>query len=197
MNAYSPSNSARDCPATTDPAVFAASSNLPPTPNEQLCSCMVANLTCKAKSSVNTDDFGDLFSTACAKGNCDGIDKNGTTGKYGAYSMCNSAEQLSFAFNAYYLETGSSSQSCDFNGNAQKQSATISDQCSNLLNQAGPAGTGVVTSAPTGTGAGGAAASSSSGVAALVTVPDFDFGLLKMGTCVTVAVMAGAGMILL
>ena len=159
---------------------------------------MVANLTCKAKSSVSNDDFADLFRTACGKGNCDGINKNGTTGKYGAYSMCATSDQLSFAFNAYYQQLSGDSNSCNFNGNAQKQTASVSSQCKALLSEAGPAGTGVVTSAPSGTGAaGGAATSSSSGVAALVTVPEFDFGLLKLGTYVTAAVMAGAGMILL
>ena len=199
MGSYSPSNSPQACPPTTNTTFWAASSNLPPTPNEQVCGCMAKNLTCTAKSSVSTDDFEDLFNAACKGVDCDGINANGTTGQYGAYSMCSAADKLAFAFNAYVQKNGlgPNNQNCDFSGNAQKQSATVSDQCSALLSQAGSAGTGVVTSMPSGTNAIGGAASSSTGAAALITIPDFDFGLLKMGTYVTVAVMAGAGMILL
>ena len=198
MGSYAPTNTAaRDCPAeATGSTGWAASSNLPPSPNAQLCSCMVANLTCVAKAGVDEDKFADLFDAACTKNvGCDGISKNGTTGEYGAYSMCSSAEQLSWAFNNYFQATNQQSTSCDFNGNAQKQSAGAPAQCSNLLSEAGPAGTGVVTSVPTSTG--GLSSSSSSGVAGALTIPAFDFKLLTLGAYVAVAFATGMGMILL
>ena len=194
---YKPTNTkARDCPAEAT-GKWTASSSLPPTPNQQLCGCMVSNLTCVAKGGIDEHDFADLFDAACTKSvDCNGIAKNGTTGKYGAYSMCSAAEQLSWAFNNYYFATGQASTSCDFDGHGEKQSPSSPSQCGSLLGEAGAAGTGVVTSVPSGTGTvnGG---SSSSGVAGAVTVPALDFGLVKLGMYVGVAVLTGAGMILL
>ena len=198
---YAPTNTAaRTCP-TEASGVWAASSSLPPTPNQQLCGCMVANLTCVAKGGIAQTDFQDLFDAACTGTvACDGIAKNGTTGKYGAYSMCAAAEQLSWAFNNYFVATGQAGTSCDFDGHGQRQTASQPSQCGALLGQAGAAGTGVVTSVPTGTGTvsgGGSGGSSSSGVAGAITIPAFDFGLVKLGMYVGVAVMTGMGMILL
>ena len=168
---------------------------------------MVQNLTCVAKAGLTDDAITTLFAVACAPVNgvsqCGGISANGTTGVYGAYGMCNATDQLSWAFNAYYMEqlsaNSANTDACDFGGNATTQTATLSNTCATLVNQAGPAGTGTVTSAPTGTGdvgSGGGAASTTSGIAGAVTVPSFDFGLLKLGTYVAVAMLAGAGIVL-
>lgn len=216
INSYTVTNTvARDCP-TEAPAIGAAATSaweasptLPPTPNEQLCGCMVNNLTCVAKPGLTSDVVTSLFGIVCTPVNgatvCGGIEANGTTGVYGAYSMCNSTDQLSWAFNAYYVQQVSSNSAntnpCDFAGNATTQTPTLPNVCATLVNQAGPAGTGKVTSAPSGTaaiggGSGGGAASTTSGVAGMVTVPSFDFGLLKLGSYVTIAALAGAGIIL-
>ena len=213
---YNPTNTvARDCPATG--TSWSAATPLPPTPNEQLCSCMVQNLTCVAKSSVSTDAVPALFAAACDPKNgvdiCDGITHNGTTGSYGAYSGCNATDQLSWAFNAYYQEQLSSNSAntdaCDFGGNATTRSPSApSGVCSALVNQAGGvAGTGTVTSQPSGTGAAGgsgsgsgsgsASASSSKGAAGMVIVPSLQFGMFSWAIYVTSAALIGAGMILL
>ena len=209
MASYTPSNTvARDCPATG--TSWEAATPLPPTPNEQLCSCMVASLSCVAKSSVNNTAIPKLFSAACDPKNgqniCSGIANNGTTGSFGAYSGCNATDQLSWAFNAYFQEQKSSNSAntdaCDFGGAATTKSATApTGQCSALINQAGgAAGTGTVTSQPSGTGAvtGSASSSSTSKAAAnSVNVPSFNFGLLSLGAYMSAAALAGAGMILL
>ena len=210
---YTPTNTAaRSCP-TTD-ASWSAATALPPTPNQQLCSCMVANLTCIPKTSVDPKNYQSLFDTACglSKDLCNGITANGTTGTYGAYSVCNATERLAWALDAYYqqqkMSNSANTNACDFNAQATTQTPTApSGDCAALVSQAGSAGTGSVTSKPTGTSAvgggsgsgsgSGAAASSSSGVAGAVTVPKFDFGLLTMGVYVSVAAMVGAGMVLL
>ena len=72
------------CPTNTNN--WEASTNLPPTPDKEVCECMSASLKCVVDDKVDSDDYSDLFSYICAKIDCDGINANGTTGEYGAYS---------------------------------------------------------------------------------------------------------------
>ncbi|KAF2096327.1 beta-1,3-glucanosyltransferase [Rhizodiscina lignyota] len=197
-NSYNPTVTApQSCPEV-GATWLAEATPLPPSPNEQLCQCMVKALSCVVSDSTSSDDYSDLFGTVCGLGadNCAGIQANATTGKYGAYSMCNPKEQLSFAFNQYYQSQDQANTACDFDGKASTQdSQTASGGCQSLINQAGSGGTGTVTSAPT--GAGGSAAASSSGAAGVTTVPDFRWGAVQIGAYLMVAGVAGAAMILL
>lgn len=165
---------------------------------------MVASLSCVANPGLTGNQTADLFDTVCGLDSkaCAGIAANGTTGVYGAYSVCSPSQQLSFAFNQYYISQRSASTACSFGGNAKVQSGSTSSSCSGLVSAAGAAGTGVVTSAPTaavgsGTGSNGAAASTSKAAAGMITVPAMNMGLLSLGVYVMVAGMAGMGMILL
>ena len=200
MDSYEPTNTAlRACPTDEN---WQASSTLPPTPNQELCSCMTKTLTCVVSDDVKDDDMEDLFDTVCGyKGVCDSITPDAVKGVYGAYSMCNVKEKLSFAFDTYFqqqLAKGNGDTACDFKGSATKQSATEAEgQCSDLMNQAGEDGTGVVTSVPSGTGGSGDSATSTGAAANGMTAPGFDFGMLKLGAYLASAVMAGAGLILL
>jgi len=100
-SAYTPTNSARACPATG--ADWSASTTLPPTPDNDLCNCMVSSLSCVVADSVTDDAYGALFGTACGglgTNGCNGINGNGTTGSYGAYSNCEAKQKLSWALNA-------------------------------------------------------------------------------------------------
>lgn len=100
-NSYTPTNTAaRSCP--TADSNWSASTVLPPTPNRGLCSCMVSALSCVAATKVQEKDTGDLFNYICgeSKTDCSGITANGTTGEYGAYSMCSPLERVSWAMNA-------------------------------------------------------------------------------------------------
>ena len=201
---YSPSNSPKACPTDSANGVWQANSTLPPSPNEQLCNCMVQNLTCIAESDVDDDAIEENFDYLCDPNTgdyCGGISANGTTGVYGAYSMCSAVQRLSWSFNAFYLDQTANNPEnnspCDFKGAAKKQTPKLPDSCKSLASQAGGlAGTGTVTSRPTGTGSGGGSASSS-GAAGSVTVPKFDFGLLNLAIYLTVAGLVGGGMILL
>jgi 1,3-beta-glucanosyltransferase GAS1 len=211
MNAYKPTNTAaRACPV--EDASWGAASNLPPTPNEELCGCMVKALSCVASPNVQETEYNDLFGTVCGlvDGVCGGIAANATTGTYGAYGMCNAKEQLDYAFNAYYqnqVAAGNGASACDFKGAATTQSATApTGNCKALISQAGSGGTGTVTSAPTGTGgsssggsssSGSGSSSSKSGTAGIMTTPSLDLGMLHMGAYVFCAMLAGMGMILL
>ncbi|KAK5126316.1 hypothetical protein LTR85_010552 [Meristemomyces frigidus] len=206
MSAYTPTNSAASCP--TEGSSWAAKATpLPPTPNEQLCTCMMESLGCTVSSSADTDNYGTLFGEVCGYGDaCDGIAANGTTGDYGAYGMCNSTQQLAYAFNAYYAAQSSVASACDFNGAAATKAATSGGStCSSLMAEAGTAGTGTVTSQPTGTGSGSSSgssgsassAASSSAGATMNTVLGVESGVLPMVFIVTMAAVSGMGMILL
>lgn len=192
---------AQACPATG--ADWAASDNLPPIANADLCSCMVSSLTCVPNTGLSGNKTAELFSTVCGldKNACNGINGNATTGSYGSYSMCDPYSKLAFAFDQYYQSQSKASTACDFGGNAKTQSGSVSSSCKAALNQAGTAGTGTVTNVPTGTGSSSSASVSSSSTkksaAGAVIVPRLDMGLLQLGAYLLVAGMAGAGMVLL
>jgi hypothetical protein len=165
---------------------------------------MVNSLSCVAKTGISGAAIADLFNYICGNDNnaCIGINSNATTGTYGAYSMCDAYQQLSFAMNSYYNDNKKAATACDFNGNATTQAASTASSCSSVLSAAGSAGTGSVTAVPTGAGSGsstgsGSSQSSSKSAAGGMTIPQFDIGLLHLGVYVVAAMMTGAGMVLL
>ncbi|CAL9729495.1 1,3-beta-glucanosyltransferase Gas1p [Monosporozyma unispora] len=137
---YTPSATSLACPATG--AYWKATTNLPPSPNEDLCSCMDASVACHISDDVDSDDYQDLFDYVCGEVDCSGITANSTTGHYGAYSFCSSKEQLDFVLNLYYEKSGSAKSDCDFSGSATLKKATTQDSCKTALQQIGSLGTG-------------------------------------------------------
>ncbi|KAI9707244.1 MAG: 1,3-beta-glucanosyltransferase gas1 [Candelina mexicana] len=203
---YNPTNTkARACP--TSGSSWRVASALPPSPNGDLCNCMQQTLTCVAKPGLDTNSVQKAFDSVCGYSNglyCAGVQPFPDNGTYGAYSMCNSTEQLSFAFDQYYKAQNKQNQAsaCDFGGAAQtRAAASASGNCQNLISQAGTAGAGTVTSVPTGmpgsSSKGSPSSSSTKASASMVHVPSFDFGLLKLGAYVVGAALTGVGMILL
>lgn len=197
-SAYTTSNTAPACPGTSS-SWQAKASPLPPSPNSQLCSCMVANLQCNIKSTDETK-YGDVFDYICGQNGgkyCVGIDSNATTGTYGGVSGCDPKDKLAWVANAYYVGNGKSSSACDFSGMATTQSASTSSGCSSLLVALGSAGTGTVAS-PTGKATTSGSGSKSKGAAAGITPPGFVAygGLLATGY-VLLAAVSMAGMIVL
>lgn len=204
-SAYKVVNTAAQACPTVD-ANWEASSNLPPIANADTCTCMVNSLSCVAKTGISGAAIADLFNYICGNDNnaCIGINSNATTGTYGAYSMCDAYQQLSFAMNSYYNDNKKAATACDFNGNATTQAASTASSCSSVLSAAGSAGTGSVTAVPTGAGSvsgsstgSGSSQSSSKSAAGGMTIPQVDIGLLHLGVYVVAAMMTGAGMVLL
>jgi hypothetical protein len=203
-SAYTVTNTvAQACPATG--TAWAAASALPPIANTDLCSCMMSSLSCQANTGLSGNETATLFSTVCGLDSsaCAGITANGTSGVYGAYSMCTSYQQLSFAMNQYYLNQNKASTACSFDGNAKTKTGSTSSSCSSLLSEAGTKGTGTVTDAASATGTGsssgstGSSASTSKSASGAVIIPRFDIGLLQLGAYILAAGMAGVGMIVL
>lgn len=192
---YSPTNTlGQSCP-TVNADWEAAASPLPPTPNQAVCSCMMSTLSCIAKTSDNGTEIGVLFGEVCGyPGNpCAGVARNTTTGVYGAYSMCNATEQLSYAFNAYYKGQKSASTACDFGGNALVvKPVGAASTCSSIINQA-------TASNPASPGSTGAASSTSkkSDASGMTVGASLWAGKVFAVGFTLVAVLSGAGMILL
>jgi hypothetical protein len=200
---YKPTNSAlASCPKVNN-NWMATSSPLPPSPNQDLCTCMEKSLSCKLKGNVSGKKLDELFGTVCGYDVCDGISANATSGEYGAYSVCSPEQKLSFAMDLYYQQQskkGNAQDACDFDGAASKQSSSDSEgQCSSLLKQAGASGTGTVQASPTAAdgSVASASASGSEGAAPMVAPGSVNVGYVQLGAYVVTAVAAGASMILL
>lgn len=195
---YSPTNTARACPNAD--SNWDVSETLPPSPNNGICSCMVQNLTCIATPGLSDETIRTQFDFVCDPNNgdsCIGISTNANTGVYGAYSMCNAEQKLSWAFNVYYrnqtANNPANTSPCDFDGAGRIQRPNAPSSCRAAASQAGAAGNGVVTSLPSGTGSGSSA--SSEGAAGAVSIPNFDFGMVQLAVYVLVATLTGAGMV--
>jgi 1,3-beta-glucanosyltransferase GAS1 len=165
---------------------------------------MVASLTCVVDSSVDSDGIADMFDYIYGLADSSytsGIATNATSGEYGAYSMCDSSDQLSWALNAYYkvqVAAGNGDSACDFSGSATTQSATTSSgSCSTKLAAIGTAGTGSVSgSAATATGT--AKSTSTSGSGAYSNAPTAVFvGSWQLGAYIVAALVSGGAMLVL
>jgi 1,3-beta-glucanosyltransferase GAS1 len=196
MNDFQPTNTAAAACPSIGKDWEADGKTLPPVANADLCTCMMDTLSCKVKDTVKEEDYGDIFGFICGLKSgayCAGIEKNATTGSYGAYGMCKPSEQLGFVLDQYSRNvTGG----CDFKGQAEVASSkTAGGSCGTLLAQAGPQGQGTVTAAATG----GAAQTGkgSPGAGAAVTVPSFNVGLFSLGLYILGAAASGMAMILL
>ena len=197
MGQYTPSNTVPSaCP--TVGSVWQAASALPPTPNEELCGCMVEAVSCTISDSVDDDEIEQFFGLVCGlPGNpCAGIDLSPANGTYGAYSMCQPREQLAFALDTYYRqqERAGNADSCNFSGSASLQSAVSpTGACASQIEEIGDG-----TSPTAGGGSSGGSSSSSQGVAAGgMTQASLNIGSLQVGIYLLCAILSGAGMILL
>lgn len=167
---YTPTNTAAQSCPTVDSSWQVAATGLPPTPDAAVCNCMVSTLTCTVSDSVSSSDYDTLFSEVCGYNDgaaCVEITANTTAGTFGAYSMCNATQQLSYAFNAYYVKEGTS-DACDFDGSAQiVKAAGAASSCSSII---AAATSNAATANESGGSSSGAAASSSKSKGAAASV---------------------------
>jgi hypothetical protein len=89
-----------------------------------------------------------LIQTICKQNEtwCLGSTGDTTVGRYGAFNACNSTERVSWMLNQFY-NTYNDTEACGrMGGMLNKPEKSQSKQCRFLLRQAGPVGTGAVTS---------------------------------------------------
>ncbi|KAM5532182.1 hypothetical protein V8D89_014138 [Ganoderma adspersum] len=111
------------CPPNN--STWLASTSLPPTPNDDACTCLDGILSClfTPKTSNTTAIVGSLLDFGCSSlggvgGSCADISANGSTGTYGRVAFCDPSTKLSFVMSEYFEATGRKATSCDFSGNA-------------------------------------------------------------------------------
>jgi len=157
-------------PCPTANATWDVSTNLPPTPNDEVCSCMVASASCVPSSDLSADDTSSLLGIVCGQHGtnaCDGINYNGSTGVYGVYSPCDTSDKLVYALNAYYKEQsskGNAASACAFGGSATLRSPSATGSCSSVLSSASAQATNTASSSPGGTAASSTSKAAGSGV---------------------------------
>jgi 1,3-beta-glucanosyltransferase GAS1 len=200
---YNPSNTQAACPPVG--TNWNAATPLPPTPNTDVCSCMVSSLKCAAKPGVSSDIVGLLFNDVIYSKNSgftnnSGIVVNTTSGTYGPYSGCNATEKLAWAMNAYYLAQNSVATACDFGGNATIVSnPSAASTCSSVIAAATSANSGTSPGTGSGSGSGSGAASSTSkkSEGGMTVGASLGISTTFMVGFTMLAAFSGAGMILL
>ncbi len=138
-------------PSCPTGASFSASPTLPPVVNQNVCACMMETLSCIATPELDSATALIAYQDICGLSaeSCPGVSGNGATGTYGAFSMCNINERLSWALNMMYF---SDSSQCENDTHALVQEPQINSttECSVVMAEAGNDGTGTVTIFPTG-----------------------------------------------
>ncbi|EIM84229.1 uncharacterized protein STEHIDRAFT_82112, partial [Stereum hirsutum FP-91666 SS1] len=126
LASYTPTVTApTSCPTTND--TWTASNTLPPTPNGDLCDCVVSQLSCVYNPSVisSVAEVGTAIGVVCGiSSNCTSVSGNGTTGVYGDFSMCDPTQVLDIALDAYYESQSRSADACDFSSSASLKTAS-------------------------------------------------------------------------
>ncbi|RUS33693.1 Glucanosyltransferase-domain-containing protein [Jimgerdemannia flammicorona] len=118
MDQFSSSRQGQPCPPAS--SSWRASTKLPPTPSEAVCTCMVSSLSCVSNGQVTMNDsVGKQLGIVCGMTSCADITVDGTQGLYGKYSFCAPIDKLSYVYNAYYVAQKKVPQACQFSGYAQ------------------------------------------------------------------------------
>ncbi|KAF7546255.1 hypothetical protein G7Z17_g8565 [Cylindrodendrum hubeiense] len=185
-SAYTSSKTAASCPTVN--STWAASSNLPPTPNQSACSCITNSSSCVPADGLSSTKYSAIFDYICGENStlCDPINGNATTGIYGTFSMCSDVDKLAYVLNAYYKSQDSASTACDFDGKAQTQTASTSaGNCTEL------AASGNTTSSSNSSSSSDSFAVTGAPMTRIFTIGGIDVSLYS------IAVLVGVGMLAL
>lgn len=134
MDAYNEQRSASSCPAIS--ANWKAASELPPTPSDGACECMVQNMNCIASDKVSNvpgqtgnNTLGSQLDAMCGMVSCAEIGGDAEKGVYGAFSFCSPRDKLSWLYNlkAKELMKVSPTNFCNYNGLGQETSPKRND----------------------------------------------------------------------
>ncbi|KAF5497619.1 1,3-beta-glucanosyltransferase [Colletotrichum siamense] len=200
MDSYSPTNEPAECPPVSSTWEVNGKA-LPPTPNKDLCSCMVSSLSCTPKSGLKASAIGEMFGFICGAdaSACSGISANTSTGVYGAYSMCNAEQKLAFVLDTYYKNQKKASTACDFDGQAQVITpSSTNDTCKTALASAEAQNSAAATAtSPVDSTANPSSSASGNAAPGNVYQPLFTFGSVAVGTYLVAAVGVGAAMVAL
>ncbi|KAJ1917692.1 40S ribosomal protein S27 [Mycoemilia scoparia] len=121
MKSYNQKNDPAKCPDVSENWQV-SSKGLPPTPNEDVCSCMANSLKCSLSSSSSTSGdskaLGDVLGNICGQSpkSCIPVSGNTTTATYGEYSACSSQQRSSFILNANFLNQKGKDGACKIDG---------------------------------------------------------------------------------
>lgn len=137
MDDYTPSNKPQTCPPVSD-VWDVSGASLPPVPDEKVCECMYAKLSCVPKSNLDPEEYGAIFGFICGLEDgkyCKDITGNTSTGKYGAFGMCHDEQKLGYVMDQYSQAIGEGA--CDFEGQAtQVEPEAENDECESKLTEA-------------------------------------------------------------
>jgi hypothetical protein len=143
--------------------------NLPPTPDQRMCKCMMDSLDCVANHTYKPptesvspqiflptilfEDEKFLNGSICSKNDssCLGSKKDTITGSFGAFSACNATERGSWILNRVYKSNNNDAAICSSVGGILREKGSaraLSRTCRNVVEQAGPLGTGLISPIP-------------------------------------------------
>jgi len=105
-----------NCPPTDPDNFLASSAALPPSPNENSCSCMYNSLQCVIDISSSTPaSIAAAADFACSHGAaCDDVNTNSASGVYGTWSACDDIQRASYILNSYYQNNRRQVSACNF-----------------------------------------------------------------------------------
>ncbi|KAI9473554.1 MAG: Glucanosyltransferase-domain-containing protein [Benjaminiella poitrasii] len=123
-----------NCPLISEN--WKASAELPPTPSEGACQCMIENLNCVASDRLSSvpgvtgnNTMGKQLDTMCGVVSCSEISGDAEKGIYGAFSFCSPRDKLSWLYNLKGIEVKKVSPVgfCDYDGFGQLKTPKRSD----------------------------------------------------------------------
>ncbi|KAL3231120.1 Uncharacterized protein RNJ44_00759 [Nakaseomyces bracarensis] len=104
-----------ECPERSRANNWYASDILPPTPDDEKCECLENILPCHIEPLRNEqykNDYIAMFDYICGEIDCSEISSNGSTGKYGDYSDCETNQKLSLMFSILEFSKGNETLNC-------------------------------------------------------------------------------------